>query len=58
MSVLLPDPSDRDDFDMISCRASDAGMKKASSNSPPGLEIVGEGVKIDIMMGINGVKSL
>jgi hypothetical protein len=52
VSVLLPDPCDSADLDIISWSASEAGTNIDSSNSED------IGVKRDIRRGIKGVKSL
>lgn len=50
VSVLEPDPSDKGDLDVISCRASDVARKTESSGK--------EGSRREIRSGMRGVKSL
>ena len=47
---LEPEPSDKGDLEVISCRASDAAMKMESSGI--------EGSRREIRSGMSGVKSL
>jgi hypothetical protein len=52
VSVLLPDPPDNADLDMISSRASEAGTNIDSSNSDD------VGVRSEMRRGIRDVSSL
>ena len=57
MSVLVPEPLDRADFDMSSCRASEAGINLLSSNCGSA-ENDGTGPSKEMRIGINSVRSL
>jgi hypothetical protein len=57
VSVLEPEPSDKVDFVMSSCSASDAGTNTASSNSGV-MEEEGRGSRYEMRIGIHVVISL